>query len=117
MGHLGRDPIRWAWLIVLVALTLVYLGQGAFLMRNGPGGNPFFRMIISEAAILYIPFLILTVMATIIASQAVISGIFSVIYQAINTHLLPRLPIDYTLIRNSGPRSTLILLTGVCASP
>ncbi|WP_319580805.1 KUP/HAK/KT family potassium transporter [uncultured Methanospirillum sp.] len=96
MGHLGREPIRWAWLIVLVALTLVYLGQGAFLIRNGPVGNPFFGMIISEIAILYIPFLFLTVMATIIASQAVISGIFSVIYQAINTHLLPRLPIDYT---------------------
>ena len=96
MGHLGREPIRWAWLIVLLALTLVYLGQGAFLIRTGPMVNPFFGMIISEAAILYIPFLILTVMATIIASQAVISGIFSVIYQAINTHLLPRLPIDYT---------------------
>ena len=96
MGHLGREPIRWAWLIVLIALTLVYLGQGAFLIRNGPVNNPFFGMIISEAAILYIPFLILTVFATIIASQAVISGIFSVIYQAINTHLLPRLPVDYT---------------------
>ncbi len=96
MGHLGREPIRWAWLIVLVALTLVYLGQGAFLLRTGPVENPFFSMIISEAAILFVPFLILTVMATIIASQAVISGIFSVIYQAINTHLLPRLPIDYT---------------------
>jgi len=96
MGHLGREPIRWAWLIVLVALTLVYLGQGAFLIRNGPVDNPFFGMIISEAAMLYIPFLMLTVMATIIASQAVISGIFSVIYQAINTHLLPRFPIDYT---------------------
>ena len=96
MGHLGREPIRWAWLIVFAALTLVYLGQGAFLIRTGPVENPFFGMIISEAAILYIPFLILTVMATIIASQAVISGIFSVIYQAINTHLLPRLPIEYT---------------------
>jgi KUP system potassium uptake protein len=96
MGHLGREPIQWAWLIVLAALTLVYLGQGAFLLRTGPVGNPFFEMIISEAAFLYIPFLFLTVMATIIASQAVISGIFSVIYQAINTRLLPRLPIDYT---------------------
>lgn len=96
MGHLGREPIRWAWLIVLISLTLVYLGQGAFLIRNGPVNNPFFGMIISEAEILYIPFLIITVMASIIASQAVISGIFSVIYQAINTHLLPRLPIDYT---------------------
>lgn len=96
MGHLGREPIRWAWLIVLAALTLVYLGQGAFLIRTGPVENPFFGMIISEVAILYIPFLLLTVMATVIASQAVISGIFSVIYQAINTHLLPRLPIDYT---------------------
>ncbi|HWQ68193.1 MAG TPA: KUP/HAK/KT family potassium transporter [Methanospirillum sp.] len=96
MGHLGREPIRWAWLIVFAALTLVYLGQGAFLIRSGPVPNPFFGMIISEAEILYIPFLILTVLATVIASQAVISGIFSVIYQGINTHLLPRLPIDYT---------------------
>jgi KUP system potassium uptake protein len=96
MGHLGREPIRWAWLIVLIALILIYLGQGAFLIRTGPVDNPFFALIISEAAILYIPFLVLTIMATIIASQAVISGIFSVVYQAINTHLLPRLPVDYT---------------------
>lgn len=96
MGHLGREPIRWAWLIVLISLILVYLGQGAFLIRNGPVDNPFFGMIIAEAAFLYIPFLILTILATVIASQAVISGIFSVIYQAINTHLLPRIQIGYT---------------------
>ncbi|MDD1725204.1 MAG: KUP/HAK/KT family potassium transporter, partial [Methanospirillum sp.] len=96
MGHLGREPIRWSWILVLGALAIVYLGQGAFLLRSGPAANPFFSMIISEISYFYLPFLVLTILATIIASQAVISGIFSVVYQAINIRLLPRIPIQYT---------------------
>lgn len=96
MGHLGREPIQYAWGFVFIAVLFSYLGQAAFLLRNTDVSNPLFEMIFSESQILYIPFLILMILATIIASQAVISGIFSIIYQAITTHLLPMLPVDYT---------------------
>jgi KUP system potassium uptake protein len=96
MGHLGREPIRYAWFFVCVGIIISYMGQGAFLIRNSGVENPLFEMISQEFGILYIPFLILTICATIIASQAVISGIFSIIYQAITTHLLPMLKVDYT---------------------
>ncbi len=96
MGHLGMQPIRYAWAMVFLAVLMSYLGQAAFLLRHTDVVNPLFEMVYSEAALLYIPFLILMIAATIIASQAVISGIFSIIYQAITTHLLPMLHIDYT---------------------
>lgn len=96
MGHLGREPIQYAWGFVFIAVFFSYLGQAAFLLRNVGIINPLFEMIFWESHILYIPFLLLTIIATVIASQAVISGIFSIIYQAITTHLLPMLPIDYT---------------------
>lgn len=96
MGHLGREPIQYAWGFVFVAVLFSYLGQAAFLLRNTEVANPLFEMIFSESQLLYIPFLLLMIAATVIASQAVISGIFSIIYQAITTHLLPMLPVDYT---------------------
>ena len=96
MGHLGREPIQYAWGFVFIAVFFSYLGQAAFLLRNVGIINPLFEMIFWESHVLYIPFLLLTIIATVIASQAVISGIFSIIYQAITTHLLPMLPIDYT---------------------
>ncbi|MDD1727866.1 MAG: KUP/HAK/KT family potassium transporter [Methanospirillum sp.] len=96
MGHLGREPIRWAWIFVFIAILISYLGQGAYLLRTGNANNPLFEMIYSQASFLYIPFLLVMIMATVIASQAVISGIFSVTFQAISTHLLPMLHIDYT---------------------
>ncbi len=97
MGHMGREPIQYAWGLVFVAVLVSYLGQAAFLLRHaGDVANPLFEMVFSEIAILYIPFLLLMIAATVIASQAVISGIFSIIYQAITTHLLPMLHIDYT---------------------
>ncbi len=96
MGHLGRKPIVYAWYIVICVLILNYLGQGAFLLSNPNVSNILFSMIVSQAKFLYIPFLIVSLMATIIASQAMISGLFAIIYQAINTRILPMFKIDYT---------------------
>jgi len=96
MGHLGRKPIIRAWYFVFVALYLNYLGQGAFILRNPEAKNILFAMIQSQSAMLYIPFLILTIMATIIASQAIISGVFSIVYQGITTRMMPLLKVDYT---------------------
>lgn len=96
MGHLGRKPIIRAWYFVFAALVINYLGQGAFIINNPDAKNILFGMVRSEAALLYIPFLILTVIATIIASQALISGVFSIVYQGITTRILPLLKIDFT---------------------
>jgi KUP system potassium uptake protein len=96
MGHLGREPIVKAWYIVFVALAVNYLGQGAFLMTHPDAHNILFEMIFSQFNILYIPFLFLSIAATIIASQAMISGIFSIVYQGITTRILPLLRIEYT---------------------
>lgn len=96
MGHLGRKPIIRAWYFVFVALVVNYLGQGAFIINNPKATNILFGMVQYEVAILYIPFLILTIIATIIASQALISGVFSIVYQGINTRILPLLRVSYT---------------------
>ncbi|RII30957.1 MAG: potassium transporter Kup [Geobacter sp.] len=96
MGHLGRKPIMRAWYFAFCALIINYFGQGAYVLDYGTGKNLLFGMIQHEARILYIPFLILTIMATIIASQAMISGVFSVIYQGITTRIMPLLKVDYT---------------------
>jgi len=96
MGHLGRKPILTAWYIVFVALAVNYLGQGAFLITHPDAHNILFEMIFSQFGILYVPFLILSIAATIIASQAMISGIFSIVYQGITTRIIPLLHIDYT---------------------
>jgi len=96
MGHLGREPILKAWRFVFLALVLNYLGQGAFIIRNPDSRNILFEMINQQASLLYIPFLILSIAATIIASQAMISGMFSIVYQGITTRVMPMLKIDYT---------------------
>ncbi|MHB8053193.1 MAG: KUP/HAK/KT family potassium transporter [Methanoregula sp.] len=96
MGHMGRTPIVRAWHIVFVALAVNYLGQGAFLMTHPGAHNIFFEMVASEFAVLYIPFLFLSIAATIIASQAMISGIFSIVYQGLTTRILPLMRIEYT---------------------
>jgi len=96
MGHLGRKPIVRAWYFVFVALVINYLGQGAFIINHPDAKNILFGMIRNEAAMLYIPFLILTIIATVIASQALISGVFSIVYQGITTRILPLLKVDYT---------------------
>ena len=96
MGHLGREPIVRAWYIVFIALALNYLGQGAFLMSHPNAENILFAMIFQQSSILYIPFLVLSIAATIIASQAMISGIFSIVYQGITTRIMPLLRIEFT---------------------
>ncbi|SJZ59643.1 KUP system potassium uptake protein [Trichlorobacter thiogenes] len=96
MGHLGRKPIRHAWYFVFVALVINYLGQGAYLLNNPEAKNILFSMVKWQAPLLYIPFLILTITATVIASQALISGVFSIVYQGITTRILPLLKVDYT---------------------
>lgn len=96
MGHLGRWPIIKAWSLVFFALFINYLGQGAFLALNPDTKNILFEMINSEAHILYIPFLALSIMASIIASQAMISGMFSVVYQGITTKIMPMFRVEYT---------------------
>lgn len=96
MGHLGREPIRKAWYFIFFALILNYLGQGAFILQNPGAKNILFDMVFAQSHLLYIPFLLLSIAATVIASQAMISGIFSIVYQGINTHILPIMKIDYT---------------------
>ena len=96
MGHLGRKPIIRAWYFVFVALLINYLGQGAYIINNPKATNILFGMVRWEAPFLYIPFLLLTVIATVIASQALISGVFSIVYQGITTRIMPLMRVDYT---------------------
>lgn len=96
MGHLGRKPIVRAWYFVFVALLLNYLGQGAFLLEHPHAKSTLFEMILHESAALYVPFLILSILATVIASQAMISGMFSIVYQGITTHIMPMFRIEFT---------------------
>jgi KUP system potassium uptake protein len=96
MGQLGRKPIVYAWYFVFVALLLNYLGQGSHLIRYPNAQNVLFEMIFYQAKLLYIPFLLLSILATVIASQAMISGMFSIVYQGITTHVLPLFKVDYT---------------------
>jgi len=97
MGHLGRKPIIRAWCFVFIALMLNYLGQGAFIIKHPDGSsNVLFNMMFDQSAFLYVPFLFLSIIATIIASQAMISGMFSIVYQGINTRLIPMFKVEYT---------------------
>jgi len=96
MGHLGKKPILHAWYFVFAALLLNYMGQGVFAIQHPEVKSLLFGMIQNQASFLYIPFLLLTVLATIIASQAIISGIFSVVYQGITTRIMPLMKVEYT---------------------
>lgn len=101
MGHFGKKPIRLAWFtIVLPALLLNYFGQGALLLENPEMAvNPFFKLAPGWA--LY-PLIILAAMAAVIASQAVISGAFSLTMQAVQLGLIPRLKINHTSSKEYG---------------
>ena len=96
MGQLGRKPIIRAWYFVFGALLLNYLGQGAFLIKHPEAKNVLFEMIFVHANILYAPFLVLSIVATVIASQSMISGMFSIVYQGITTHVMPMFKVEYT---------------------
>ena len=96
MGQLKRRPITKAWCFVFICLLFNYMGQAVYMIQNPQAKNILFGMVANQTKILYIPFLVLSIFATIIASQAMITGIFSIVYQAINTRLMPMLRIDYT---------------------
>ena len=102
MGHLGAKPIRHAWITVFSALVLNYLGQGAFLLKHPGARNILFEMAFHYASFLYVPFLLLSISATIIASQAMISGMFSIIYQAVTIRVMPPLKVGYTSIERKS---------------
>ncbi|MEW6107817.1 MAG: KUP/HAK/KT family potassium transporter [Nitrospirota bacterium] len=102
MGHLGAKPIRKAWIGVFIVLVLNYLGQGAFLIRNPEAKNILFEMVFHYSKTLYVPFLLLSITATIIASQAMISGMFSMVYQGITTRIMPMFKVDYTSIERKS---------------
>jgi len=97
MGHLGRKPITRAWVFVFISLVSCYLGQAAFLLYAPGSKQIFLEMVFSFLpSILHVPFLILVIMATAIASQALISAIFSLVYQGIAIHMLPMVRVEYT---------------------
>jgi KUP system potassium uptake protein len=96
MGHLGREPIVKGWVVVFPALVLSYLGQGAYVMMTDNTHNVLFSMIHHISPAIYIPFLLLSICATVIASQAMISGMFSIVYQGMTTRIFPKMKIEYT---------------------
>ena len=116
MGHFGKTPIRIAWLgLVLPALALNYFGQCAMLMRDPAAiEHPFFHLF-SEG--LQIPAVILAALATVIASQAVISGAYSMTKQAVQLGFLPRMQVLYTSAKEAGqiylPQVNWVLLAAV----
>jgi KUP system potassium uptake protein len=116
LGHFGRGPIQIAWIVlVLPSLALNYLGQGSLVLANPKAiENPFFLLYPDW---LLIPSVILATVATVIASQAVITGAYSLSSQAIQLGLLPRLEVRHTSARQAGqiymPRVNGLLLVAV----
>src|SRR5215469_8814312 len=116
LGHFGRQPIRAAWFcLVLPALMLNYFAQGALVLRDPSAiENPFYRLF---PPVLLVPMVVLATIATVIASQAVITGAYSVTRQAIQLGLIPRLVIRHTSETQEGqiyiPRANVALLIGV----
>jgi KUP system potassium uptake protein len=116
LGHFGRKPIQAGWLyFVLPALLINYFGQGALVLSNPAAiENTFYRMV---PEILLLPLVVLATAATVIASQAVITGAYSLTRQAVQLGLLPRFEVRYTSETHAGqiylPRVNTLLLTGV----
>jgi KUP system potassium uptake protein len=116
LGHFGRSPVQTAWFyLVLPALLLNYFGQGALVLANPETiENPFYRLV---PEVLLLPMVALATVATVIASQAVITGAYSITHQAIQLGLLPRLEIRHTSAALYGqiyiPRVNTLLLVGV----
>ncbi len=119
MGHFGKKPIRLAWFgLVLPALLLNYFGQGALVLSDPKAAeNPFFLMTPGWAQV---PMVVLATAATVIASQALISGAFSATKQTIQMGFLPRLTIHHTSVHETGqiyvPAVNWALLAGVVAA-
>ena len=100
MGHFGKEPIRLAWFaLVLPALVLNYLGQGALLLIDSKATHPFFQLAPTWALL---PLVAIATVAAIIASQALISGAFSITRQAMQLGLAPRLDVEHTSAHEIG---------------
>ncbi|MDZ5452796.1 potassium transporter Kup [Labrys sp. ZIDIC5] len=120
LGHFGRKPIQMAWMtLVLPSLALNYLGQGALVLNNPAPeilDNPFY-MLVPQNPLFLVPMVVLATVATIIASQAVITGAYSLTRQAIQLGLLPRMKVAHTSEHQSGQiyiaQVNGILLVGV----
>jgi KUP system potassium uptake protein len=116
LGHFGRKPIQAGWLyLVLPSLLLNYFGQGALVLSNPAAiENPFYRM---APDILLLPLVVVATAATVIASQAVITGAYSLTRQAVQLGLLPRFEVRYTSETHAGqiylPRVNRLQLIGV----
>jgi KUP system potassium uptake protein len=116
LGHFGRKPIQAGWLcFVLPSLLINYFGQGALVLSNPAAlENSFYRMV---PEILLLPTIVLATAATVIASQAVITGAYSLVRQAVQLGLLPRFEVRYTSETHAGqiylPRVNTLLLLGV----
>ena len=116
LGHFGRKPIQTGWLyFVLPSLLINYFGQGALVLSNPAAlENSFYRMV---PEILLLPTIVLATAATVIASQAVITGAYSLVRQAVQLGLLPRFEVRYTSETHAGqiylPRVNTLLLLGV----
>src|SRR4051794_38541116 len=116
LGHFGRKPIQAGWFyLVMPALLINYFGQGALVLSDPVAiENPFYRLV---PEILLLPLVVLATAATVIASQAVITGAFSLIRQAVQLGLLPRFEVRYTSETHAGqiylPRVNRLLLIGV----
>src|SRR4030095_4654539 len=118
-GHFGRTPIRIAWFaVVLPGLLLNYFGQGALFLTSEPGTirNPSSRMF--EGPLL-VPMIVLATMAAVIASQALISGVFSITRQAMQLGFWPRLTVVHTSAHVEGqiyiPEMNWLLMAGTVA--
>jgi KUP system potassium uptake protein len=116
LGHFGRKPIQSGWFfLVLPALLINYFGQGALVLSNPAAiENSFYRMV---PEVLLLPLIVLATAATVIASQAVITGAYSLVRQAVQLGLLPRFEVRYTSETHAGqiylPRVNTLLLIGV----
>ncbi len=114
LGHFGRAPIRWAWYtVVFPCLVITYLGQGAYLLghQGGEIGNPFYEMV--PSALVY-PMVAIATVATVVASQALITGVFGMVHQAVQLGYLPRVTIVHTSKDMEGriyiPQANLFLM-------
>jgi KUP system potassium uptake protein len=96
MGHIGGRSIKIAWVFVFIALFVNYFGQGAYLLGGGSIIQILFSSINQISPVLYLPFLILALFATVIASQAMISAVMSLVFQGINLRIFPLMKIKYT---------------------
>jgi KUP system potassium uptake protein len=119
LGHFGRNPIRWAWYcVVFPCLVISYLGQGAYLLGHAGGelGNPFYEMV---PATLRYPMVAIATVATVVASQALITGVFAMVHQAVQLGYLPRVTIVHTSKDMEGriyiPQANLLLMVACIA--